>query len=359
MTLQLIGTFPVSALNIGLATSPAVLAADVAVLAEEIAKLTTSLELQLSITADFPPGPELGAAFLAALDVTSLASVLNPTNWVSASAGANADLVLDLAFVDLQIAAIEPLILEFRIGLGSAGLYGWTYAGNAVGFGETLQADVAAGFADGVLPNTQIDALVIATNSFTSWGSFGNGFSIGTSGDEDFGVQTTEQRLRFIGALDGGFWSIGLEALISGFELLLIGLRGSKAAIEASIDLSLGFNIPNPIPIIEAGLSIDLTAALGNFVNVQTDLTGQIDLITAKIDASLELSGNITVDLSASGLTFWSYSGPAAGLGSELATELASGLPDAGEGPSGAVYGLVLASADASNWNDFGRVFKT
>ena len=358
MPLSLVGTFPVSALNIGLAASPAGLAVDVALLTDDIAKATVSIEANILVEASFPPSSSLAAQF-AAFGVLDLISIFNPANWITLNADANAELLLDLAFAELQLAIMEPLVLDFRIGIGAPGLYGWTYAGNAEGFGATLEAETVAGFPGGVLPSGEVNALVIATNSFTSWGSFGNGFRIGTSGDENLGNQTNIQRLKFVGSLDGGFWNVGVDGLLSGFEIILAGLRGKVSQIQAQIDLSLGLNLPNPIPIIEASFNVDIDVALENMINVSTDLTGEISLLQARIDAILELSGRIAVDLSAGGLTFWSYSGPAAGLGSELATELASGLPGAGEGPSGAVYGLVLASADASNWNDFGRVFKT
>lgn len=358
MPLELVGTFPVSVLNIGLAASPAGLAVEAALLADDIAKATVSIGANVLVEASFPPSGALPALF-ASFDVAALTSILNPANWVTLNADANAELLLDLAFAQLQLAAMEPLVLDLQIGLGAPGLYGWTYAGNAAGFGTTLQAETAAGFPGGVLPSGNVNALVIATNSFTSWGSFGNGIRIGTSGDENLGNQTAVQRLKFIGSLDGGFWNVGVDGLLSGFEIILAGLRGKVSQIQAQIDLSLGLNLPNPIPIIEASFNVDVDVALGNLINVSTDLTGEISLLQARIDANVELAGNLALDLSAAGLTFWSYSGPASGLGSELATELATGLPGAGEGPSGAVYGLVLASADASNWNNFGRVFKT
>ncbi len=358
MTLDLVGTLPVSALNIGLAASPIGLGVEVALLTDDIAKATLSIGANAAVTVSFPPSLALAGLF-ATFDASVLATAFLPANWITFNADANAELVLDLAFAKLQLATMEPLVADLKVGLGAPGLYGWTYAGNAKGFGASLESETAGGFSGGVLPSGEVNALVIATNSFTSWGSFGNGFRIGTSGDENLGNQTNIERMKFVGSLDGSFWSLGIDGLISGFEIILSGLRGKVSQIEAQIALSLGLNLPNPIPIIEASFAVDVEAALGNMINVSTDLTGEISLLQARIDASLELAGNIAVDLSASGLTFWSYSGPAAGLGSELATELASGLPDAGEGPSGAVYGLVLASADASNWNDFGRVFKT
>ena len=358
MTLTLAGTLPVSLVNIGLATTPVGIAADIAVLNEDILKLTASLVTQLEVTINFPPSLGYTAAFALALDPLALAASFNPLNWITANADANLSLILDLAFADLQIGIVAPLIENFKAGLGVPGLYGWTYAGNAKGFGESLAADTAAGF-PGVLPGAEVNALVIATNSFTSWGSFGNGVRTGASGQEDLGTITDEQRLQFVGALSGSYWSFGLNDLFVSLDLLLKGLQGRKAAAEAAIEITLGLNLPSVEPIIDAGLEVDLTAALEDMVSVQTDLTGEIGFITARIDALLELSGSIAADISAGGLTFWSYSGTAAGLGQDLAAELAQGLPSSGDGPSNAVYGLVLASADPGNWDNFGRVFLT
>lgn len=356
MALQELGTFPASALNIGLAAAPIGLTAEISQLSFDISKLTLAVADQLQIQASFPPSVSYAAAFGASFDVTVLANIFNPANWVSIGADANASLLLDLGLIEAQLDILAELMASFELGLSAPGIAGWSYAGNAAGFGAQLKAATESGFG-GIDPCRNIDAVIIGTASLASWQSFSNGFDTGGSANTDLGETTSQQRMAFHGVRGGGDWSRGLSALFGRLGNLKLQLEGLKAGIEMQLDLTLGLNLPEPKAIIEAALDIDLGLALENFVNIQLDLDAQISGLQARIDAILELIADINLSLSAGGLTLWSYSGPAKELGSSFIPHVQNGLPNAG-GPNSSTYGLVLASASPSAWAAFGNIFK-
>ena len=359
MTITKVGTLPVSGINLGLAAGAASIAEKVTKLTADISKLTAALDTQLSVTANFPPNlAGYAVAFAATLDPTALASAFNPLNWITLNAGANLSLLADLALADAQIALVEPTVLDLEAGLAAPGIVGWSYSGRAAGFGRTLEAATRAGFPSAG-PDRDVSAIIIACADFASWGAFSAGFHTGDSSIRSLPATTDEERLRFLGSLGGGQWNTGAQALLSGLSLLLSGLRGAKSGAEAQIDLSLGIGLPDPSAIVNAGLSIDIDAALASMVSVQTDLTATIGAIQADSDATLSLTAELDAQLSAGGLTLWAYSGPASGLGSAFAPEVASGLPGAGSGPDGAIWGAAVACADPGAWAGFGRVVAT
>ena len=159
-----------------------------------------------------------------------------------------------------------------------------------------------------------------------------------------------------MGVLGGAEWNTGVLDIYARIELLLLELQALKASIQAQIELSLGLNLPDPTVIVEAGLAIDLDLALENIINVQVDLTAQLELFQLRIDLILELIAELNAQLSAGGLTVWSYSGTAGQLGAEFATAIADGLPNAG-GPNAPAYGLAIACASPSAWASFGNIF--
>jgi hypothetical protein len=348
------GTLPVAALNIGLAAAPTGLSSAIAKLSANISQLTAALTTQLSVTAIFPPNlPGFAAQFGLALNPAGLLAAFNPANWVTLNAGANVELAAQLGFIEAQLAIVAALAADFQAGVSAPVIAGWSYAGRAARFGPELETATRSGFGR-TAPNTQIRALIIATENFASWGSFSQGFRTGFSGTP---AETTDARLVFLGELGGGEWNSGVQSLLSQFNLLLAELQGTKVTLHAQIALSLGIDLPDPTVIVDAGLSIDLDAALGNLVNVQADLTAEISGLQARIDALLELVANISIQLSAGGLSFWTYSGTAGDLGTALRAELQHGLPG-GSGPGAVAYGLALAGAPAS-MSLFGSIFKT
>ena len=358
MPLVRVGTLPISALNIGLAGVPPALGAKVAKIGATLSQFTAGLQAAFTMKASFPPNlPGYAASFASALNPVNLAANFNPANWVTANASANIGLVARLALIEAQIAIVTLVVDGFRAGLDVGGLAGWTYAGSAAGFGSTLQGATATGFGR-TAADANIQALVIATNAFSGWQAFGSGFNVGSSARADLGSAPANDRLNFLGELTGGAWNTGLAAHFADIDLLLAELHATASSIQGQIELSLGLHLPDPVAIVRAGLAINLTAALGNLVNIQTDLTGSIGALQAQIDATLTLAGSISASLSGGGLTFWTYSGAASGLGSALAAELASGLPGAGQGPTGPAYGLAIASTPTA-MGAFGSIFKT
>lgn len=354
-----IGTFPASGLNIGLAAAPAGIAVQIARLNAEIGKLTLATATQIEVAAAGPPNiPGYIASFGAALNPANLASIFNPTNWVTAGADGALSLAVDLGLVTGQIAALNAVTADIRTGLTAPGIFGWSYSGKASGFGTALDGQTSAGFG-GVDPRRNVSAVIIATGDFSSWGSFSTGMDTGGSANEDIGSRPQSSRLAYHGARSGSGWSPGLQVAFGPLSTLELELQGAKAGIETQAQLAVGIGLPNPADVVAASLDVDLGAALQNFVNVQLDLGTQISGLNARIDALTELTADINASLSGGGLTVWSYSGPAGQLGSSFVPEVQGGLPGTGDGPNGPAYGLVLAGASPQAWASFGKIFKT
>jgi hypothetical protein len=355
-----VGTLPVSSLNIGLVAGVAALESEIVKLTADITKFQGAVTAQLAITASFPPDlVGHAAAFAGALSVASLGAALNPATWVTTAGDANVELVADLGIIDAQLAIVQPIAANFSAGVDTGELYGWTYAGSAAGFGAELRASTVGGFG-GIGPTENISALIIATSAFASWESFSEGFETGTSADANLdGTRPSFDRLQSLGSLTGGRWNVGVAGLLNAVLAFFAELEGIKASLEAQINLTLGINLPDPTAIVDLGLAVDLDAALGNLVNVQADLTGVIAGLQARVDFLLGLIASIEAQLSASGLTLWSYTGPAGEIGAALEGELAGGLPGVSDGPGGPAYGVTIASKSPSAWADFGLIFKT
>lgn len=357
MSIQYVGSLPVSSVNLGLAASINGLTAEIARLGIDLDKFTGALSLQADITSALPPDPTFPAAFAGALDLAKLTEILTPANWVTLNADASTDLAAELALVQAQLDIVGEITGTLSAGLDAGSLTGWTYAGRARGFGTRLQAATAGGFG-GVDPDTEVSALIIGCASFSSWGSFSAGFNTGESADEDLGETTTEERLQCQGTLGGGQWNTGAQDVFARLDLVRLRLEGTKAALLAQLDIAAGLNLPDPGDLLDLALQVDLDLALENLASVQTDLTAEIGSIQVRIDAVADLSAEISAQLSAAGLSLWSYSGRAGDLGAEFAPETHDGLPDAG-GPDSAVYGLCIASASPSAWASFGQITAT
>lgn len=358
MPISHVGTSPASTLNLGLGATATGLGVKAAQLGFDVTKLTASLDTQAAISLGFPPDTAAyGAAFLLGLNPVQLASTFTPTTWASVNVTTNADLVADLALLEAQITILEPIAADLRAGVDAGGLSGWSYAGTAAGYGTELQAASARGYG-GVATTDDVSGLIIATDAFTSWGSFSIGFNTGDSTRVDLGDNPSSDRLRSLVATTGGDWSTGVRGQLPGLELLLESLNGQRATILAQLDVSAGLNLPDPTAVVDAGLEIDLTAALDNLVNVQTDLDAGISGLNARINAIVSLAANLNAQLSAGGFSLWSYSGPAGQIGAAFAPEVAGGLPGVGR-PRGPAYGIVIVGSLPSAWGQFGRIFAT
>jgi hypothetical protein len=159
--------------------------------------------------------------------------------------------------------------------------------------------------------------------------------------------------LRSMGMLTGGEWNTGALTIWANLDLLLLELTGLRAGIEANIDLSIGLNLPDPSVLLD--LDVDLMAALEGMVDAQLDIQADIDLIDLKIDLILDLVAELDAQLSVDGLHVWTYEGPAAELGTNLAAELVDGLPGSGA-PNHAIYGVAIACASPTAWAAFGNI---
>ncbi len=356
MGLARAGSLPVSAINLGLAASVGGLSAKLAKLQADATKLTAALAGQVEVALDFPPSPAAFAGPLGiALDPVELAAVLTPAAMTGASSDLSLEIAADLAFVTAQLEIAQALQTTLAVGLSAGGIAGWSYSGPALAFGSELERATRGGFGT-TAAATQIQAVIIATESLASWQAFSQSVETGGTADQ----AASAARLRFLGELAGSRWNSGVATLAADLDLLVADFRGAKAGLEASADLAIGLNLPDPSAVVDAGLSIfadvGIDGLLENMVNVQADVTGAISGVTAKIDAVVTLTAEISAQLSAGGLTLWTYSGAASGLGEALRLELANGIAG-GSGPNAPAYGLALAGSLAS-MSLFGSILK-
>jgi hypothetical protein len=357
MPLVLAGTLPVSAINVGLAGALPGLAIEIGKLTADITDVAPAVVGKLQVTATFPPNPVLfGAGFAAQLNPAAVAGSLGSLSGTGGTA--NLSLVAKIGFLEGQISAMGAITGALGAGLNAGGIAGWNYAGRVAGFGPELERATSGGY-PGANPDDVISGVVIATESLSSWVAFSEGFSTGAS--STLPVEAGAARLLFMGALDGGEWNGSVAGLLARFNVFLGKLKGQKSGLEASAQVSLGLNLPSPDVILDAGLSVfgalGVDGLLANMVNVQADLQGLIGSIQAKIDAIVSLQGSFAVQLSAGGLSVWTYSGRAGDFGKELRAALANGLPNA-NGPNATAYGLAIAGS-VPTMSIFGGIFIT
>jgi len=356
MALTYVGSLPISLVNVGLAATPPGFTQGTLKLAADIAKLDDAVIAQAAISATFPPNVVANAAAIVnALDPTKLAAVF--ALWLTLNADANTDLAAELVGIEAQLAIVAGITGPLQLGVDAGSLSGWTYAGTARGFGTTLEAATVNGFG-GVDRAANVNAIIIGAPDFSAWGTFGDAFNVGTSDDADLGAATTQTDLRALGVLNGGQWNTGVDDTLRALLTFQAALEGRKTVLEAQIQLTLGIGLPDPGDIIDFGLTIDITAALENLVNIQTDLDLAIANINIQIDALNLLIGEINAQLGVAGISVWSYSGPAGQLGSSFAPEVEGGMPGIDKA-SAPAYGVVIASGSPSAWADFGSICVT
>ena len=327
------GNLPVSAISVGLAASVDSLAIEIAQLELDLAGFVPAVAAKLEVSADFPPDFTAYATAVGLhLNAAELAAQLDPTGIVSASVDASTDLGLELGLVEAKLAAALALSAPLEAGLAVGALSGWSYSGPARGFGMALEADTADGWGK-TAPSSEVSAILIACEDPASWSAFGDGFNTGPGSDG----------LTYLGELGGWQWATGVWSLIVRIRAFIARLRAIKASIEAQLQITLGLNLPSVTALLDVGLSLDVGVMLDNLVNVQADLDVALGAIQAKIDALIDLSASLALQLSAGGLSVWSYSGAASELGAEFSAEISSGVPN-GNGSAATVYGLVVAS---------------
>jgi hypothetical protein len=354
-----VGSLPVSAINVGLAGSVAGFGVQAAKLQADITKLGLSGIAQGQVALNFPPNPlSYAGAATAALSPALLASILNPITIVGGSVDAALDVTLDLAIVTAQLAVVESLAASFSVGIESGGIAGWSYAGHAAGFGTELDRYTVNGF--GKTPaSAEVQAVIITTEDFDAWGAFSQ--SVNTGGTANATADANLAQLAYLGELSGGRWNSGVARLSAKLKLFVAELRGRKSSLEASLEFMLGLDLPDPTVVVDAGLSVfaevGIDGLLDNMVNVRADLAASIGTVQGKLDLLLDGAADVAAQLSAGGLTFWTYSGTAGELGAALRSEIAGGIPG-GSGPRAPAYGLALAGAPGA-MTLFGTIFKT
>lgn len=354
-----VGSLPVSAINIGLAASVPGFGIQAAKLQADIAKLGLSTIAQAQVALDFPPNPaSFAPAAAAALNPVELASIFNPVSIAGGSVDLALDATVELALVTAQLEAAETLQASFLLGLDAGGLAGWAYSGNAAGCGSELDRYTINGFGR-TAADDEIQGIVIATESFSAWGAFSSGAN--TGGTANAQADVTLARLAYLGELSGSRWNTGVAEVAASFGLFVAELRGKKQALEASLEFMLGLSLPDPTVVVEAGLDIfadlGIEGLLDNMLTVHADIGGAIGEVQGKLDLLLESAADIGAQLSAGGLSFWTYSGAANAFGTSLRHELAAGIPG-GTGARAPAYGIAIAGAPGA-MTIFGSIFKT
>lgn len=347
MTLSLAGTFPVSAVNVGLASAVVALQTEVTKLGEEIVKFQAALLAQAEVAANIPDVATLTAAVAGQLNLAEVTSQFS--NIVSASAEGNLDATAELGVVNGQILAVEGVLDPIEVGVSAPDIAGWSYRGRVDQFGPLLASSSTTGFGRFAASDV-VTGMVVSTESLASWQSFSEGVDTGSSASA---ATADDAVLKFLGTRSGADWNTGTAGLLARLRLFLTELRAIKATLEAQLLVSLGANLPDPAVLVD--VQVDVDALLGNLINVNVDLDGEISSIQARIDALIDLIGEIDAQLSAGGLSFWNYSGRADQLGPELAEALADGIPS-GNGPDVPAYGLALVGSSGS-MGSFGSIF--
>ncbi len=116
----------------------------------------------------------------------------------------------------------------------------------------------------------------------------------------------------------------------------------------------IGVGLPDPEVILEAGGAIEIDF---DDLFVSVDFDAQLALIQGRIAVIAALVAELSAQLSTTGLTVWTYSGTAEGLGAAFAQEVLNGI-GAGE-PGDPTYGLVVAAASPVAWAAWGNIFYT
>jgi hypothetical protein len=353
-----LGTLPVSAINIGLAASVPGFGAKVTKFGLDLVDVALAGVANVQVSLDLPIDPvSLALSIGAQLTPADIAAELSPGNIAFGGVDAAADLSADIALLTPPIALLGTLVGSFRTGLNTGAIAGWSYSGRSAGFGSRLAPATANGFGK-TAPNDDIAAIIIATESFSSWGSFSTGFNTGSSANQE--ATATDERLVYMGELGGAEWNVSVKEALADLDLFLAGLEGEKAGLEASLQVALGVDVPDPEVILEGSLAVVADLGIDGLVagaEVTVDFPSVAAEIEAQLDAQIEFIAGLNMQLSAGGLTVWSYTGKASGLGAALRVALQNGLPGA-NGPNAPAYGLVLVGSPPA-MAIFGGIFLT
>lgn len=357
MPMDLAGTFPLSAVNVGLAASPPAIAAEVSKFEADLTDLTPAVDAQVEISSHFPPSaPSFAALLGTALSTPELAACMTPTNVAFAASEANAAVAAKLGFIEGQLVVANEVRGSIAGGLEAGAIAGWSYSGRCGGFGPRLEPDTRLGFG-GIGAADDVSGVLVVTQDFTSWGQFAKGMATAPAAP----AAASDANLTPHGARSGAGWNTGVASIVAHLDAFIADLEGMAANLQASLRFSGGLDLPSPTVVVDAGLdvfgSVGIDGLLDNMVNVQVDIPGAFGAVQADIDAAASLSAELSGQLAAGGLSIWIYSGRADGFGRAVTSALGQGVPNGG-GPGAVVYGLALAGRGPS-MGVFGGIFKT
>lgn len=357
MGLTLLGTLPLSAIQIGVAAALPGLSGRVNATASELSKVQASLAglLDPSMPKFIPPDPATIAATLAtaiAAQKGNLPTAMLPTTWITGGATASGELAVELGLIDAELALVGSIGATLAAGLDVGSLATWAWGGPVGAFGTRLAAATRGGWGK-VAPGDPVGGVVIASTAFADWQHFGASFNVGTTARAP---ASGGGSLAFLGELSGGKLNTGTLAAKQPIDLYLGQLEGARLAVQASLDLSLGLNLPS-VDVLLPGLSVNLDDLIGNVLSL--DLAGGLELNIAGLTAQLEMLqlelGGFEAMISGGGLSVWKYDGPAGLFGASLEAEIKNGIPNAGDGTS-IGYGLAIACGAPDAWGAFGLI---
>jgi hypothetical protein len=346
VTLQYVGSLPTNGLQIGLVATLPGIAAKIAGLQSLVPELQAAIAGKATMAVNVPPNiTGFTAAAGAYLNVGSLAALLNPAAWVSVGASANADIVAKLGLIIPKIELLASISGVLTVGLSAGGIAEWAYRGPCQAFGVRLDSALTRS-SGGITRDETVSGLVIVCEDGASWNSFGRGFNVGSPSPGE---------VEFVGSLTGGEVVTGLRLPMLEIEAYLAELNGTRLALEANLELSLGVGLPSVGELLNAGLNLDLSAAIGSLVEIDVSIQAELEALLGKIDVLLDLQGNISASLSGGGLSVWRFSGLIGELGNELVATLESGIPG-GTGSLANVGAVAIACDSPSAWGAFGNL---
>ena len=358
MGIELAGTLPLSALNVGLAASVPGIGTEVSKLQADLSDLSPAVQAQIDVATAFPPNPASFAAVITAgLSPAELGAVMAPGTLTFIASEANLAVAAKLGTIRGQIGIVGSVKAALAGGLAAGSITGWSYSGRCNGFGPALESQTRLGFGE-LGPGDDVQGILVVAQSFASWQQFSKGMAVSPVAAP---ASPSDALLVAHGRRTGAQWNTGVASVAAHLDGFLAELEGLAANLEATLKFSIGANLPAPSVVVDAGLTtfgaVGIDGLMSNLVSVRTDVTGAIGAVQADVDATVSLSAEISGQLSAGGFSVWTYGGRADGFGKAVTSVLGSGLPSGG-GPGAVVYGLAIAGAGPS-MGAFGGIFKT
>ena len=380
MSLSLVGTLPVGAINVGLAASLPTYTAKIADLQAQLLGFQKAVVLQVQAlamkTMPTPPGPvpvPPNPVLYASAYVLNLAAVVNSldslqTFFASQVVGmitALPPVLPDPRVTDLVAArtanqasqlAVGTISTQFSAGLSAGSIAAWNYTGSVRGLAAKFKPVTSWG---GVLPTAQVEGLVIITESRASWSAFGEGFATGKSAAVS-SPDTSKALLEYMGSLSGGELNTGVLAAKAPLDAYLAELKGTGIVLDYQLQTFSGIQAPDVaaiLSLLKQQIALPPIPTLtAMFAAPPIDLALPIASLTAQIASVNANLGSVTAQLSAGGLALYKYSGTASGFGSAISGQLSEGIPG-GSGPGAPCYALALACGIPAAWAAFGLIF--